>query len=124
GGELARLSEVASRAGRAVIVDEVFAPCPFGRDPTRVSPAALDPTASAAVPIFSLGGLSKACGLPHLKLGWVVVGGPEAAAAIARLELIADTYLSVAAPVQHALADLFALGGGIRAAIAARLAGN
>ena len=61
------------------------------------------PTASAALPVFSLGGLSKACGLPHLKLGWIVVGGPDAPATLAALELIADTYLSVGAPVQAAL---------------------
>ena len=74
--------------------------------------------------MFSLGGLSKSCGLPHLKLGWIVVGGPGTDATLAGLELVADTYLSVGAPVQHALPELFALGGGIRAAIAARVAAN
>ena len=74
--------------------------------------------------VFSLGGLSKSCGLPHLKLGWIVVGGPRADETLAGLELVADTYLSVGAPVQHALPDLFALGAGIRAAIAARVATN
>jgi len=122
--ELARLTAAAARAGLAIVVDEVFAPYPFRPDVPRVSPAAVDPAASAAVPIFSLGGLSKACGLPHLKLGWIVVGGPDAQATLAGLELIADSYLSVGTPVQHALPDVFALGAGIRAAIAARIAGN
>src|SRR5581483_6695352 len=54
---------------------------------------------------FSLGGISKLAGLPQLKLGWVAVSGPPKAvsAALARLELIADTALSVSAPVQLAL---------------------
>jgi alanine-synthesizing transaminase len=53
---------------------------------------------------FCLSGLSKVAGLPQLKLGWIVVGGPpdRRAQAFERLELIADTYLSVGAPVQWA----------------------
>jgi len=122
--ELARLAAVAARAQLSIIVDEVFAAYPFGSDPARVETAALDPAAAAAPRVFSLGGLSKSCGLPHMKLGWIVAGGPDAQAAIAGLELVADTYLSVGATVQGALADLFELGAGIRAAIAARVAAN
>ena len=46
---------------------------------------------------FALGGLSKSAGLPQVKLGWMAVGGPDplVRAALERLELIADTYLSV-----------------------------
>ncbi len=53
---------------------------------------------------FCLSGLSKVAGLPQLKLGWIVTGGPPAdrGNAFERLELIADTYLSVSAPVQWA----------------------
>jgi aspartate/methionine/tyrosine aminotransferase len=122
--ELARLAAVAARTGLAIVADEVFAPYAYAAaDPARVTPAALAPEL-AGVPIFSLGGLSKSCGLPHLKLGWIIVGGSDADASLARLELIADTYLSVGAPVQNALADLFALGGGIRTSIAARVGAN
>src|SRR5262249_49158773 len=48
--------------------------------------------------------LSKVVGLPQMKLGWIVVGGPPGsrAQALERLEMIADTYLSVSTPVQHA----------------------
>ena len=74
--------------------------------------------------VFSLGGLSKSCGLPQLKLGWIVAGGHDAARSVAALELVADTYLSVATPVQTALGDLLALGAEVRAAIAARVAEN
>jgi len=122
--ELARLAAIAADADLAIVADEVFADYAAAPDPTRVSPAALDPVVAAAAPVFSLGGLSKSCGLPHLKLGWIVVGGPHAEKTLAGLELVADTYLSVGAPVQRALPDLLALGVGIRAAIAARVAAN
>jgi alanine-synthesizing transaminase len=122
--ELERLADVAARDALAIVADEVFAPYAYGIDPTRVSPVALAPELAAAAPVFSLGGLSKSCGLPHLKLGWIVVGGSAAAASLAALELIADTYLSVAGPVQQALPELFAVGAGVRASIAARVAAN
>jgi aspartate/methionine/tyrosine aminotransferase len=122
--EAARLADLAGRSRLAIVSDEVFAPYASGADPTRVSPAALAPALSAASRVFTLGGLSKSCGLPHLKLGWIIVGGPDADPTLAGLELVADTYLSVAAPVQQALPDLFAAGAGIRAAIAARVASN
>jgi aspartate/methionine/tyrosine aminotransferase len=59
---------------------------------------------------FVLGGLSKLAGLPQLKLGWIFVSGPDAPVreALARLEIIADTYLSVGTPVQQALPSLLA----------------
>ncbi len=69
---------------------------------------------------FTLGGLSKSAGLPHLKLGWIRVSGPGAADAISALELIADNYLSVSTPVQEALHDLLRIGPSIRDAIRAR----
>ena len=52
---------------------------------------------------FSLGGLSKSAGLPQMKLGWMVAGGPPALvdAALARLEIVCDTFLSVSTPVQQ-----------------------
>jgi hypothetical protein len=76
--------------------------------------------------VFSLGGLSKSAGLPQLKLGWIVVAGPEAAVrrALARLELASDTYLSVATPVQAAAAQLLEAGTAIRRQIQSRVAAN
>jgi hypothetical protein len=75
---------------------------------------------------FVLGGLSKSCGLPQMKLGWIVVAGPDRAAAEAleRLELVADTYLSVGTPVQRAAARLLQIGDGMRESIRARIAAN
>ena len=73
-----------------------------------------------------LSGLSKVCLLPQLKLGWMLVSGPAplAAAAIARLELIADTYLSAATPVLLALPGLLALVPAIQARLGHRLVQN
>jgi aspartate/methionine/tyrosine aminotransferase len=122
--EVARLAAVAAEAGLAVIADEVFAAYAFAGDAGRVPTLAMAPELAAAAPAFSLGGLSKSCGLPQLKLGWMVVGGRDVPACLAGLELIADSYLSAATPVQQALPELFALGAEVRAAIAARVVAN
>jgi len=125
--ELARLSKLAAEEELSLISDEVFSGypfAPFARDSTRVATAAVDAALDGGASVFSLGGLSKSCGLPQLKLGWIIAGGRDAAGTVGALELIADTYLSVATPVQAALGDLLALGAEVRAAIAARVADN
>jgi len=125
--DLAPLAEVADAGELAVISDEVFADFRFAgaRAPAAPCLAAAPAMATRAL-TFSLGGLSKASGLPHLKLGWIAVAGPPALArdALARLELINDTYLSAAGPVQRALPQLLGLGAGIRSAIQDRVGGN
>jgi alanine-synthesizing transaminase len=75
---------------------------------------------------FVLGGLSKSAGLPQMKLGWIAVSGPEpvAARAVAELEVICDTYLSVTSSVQLAAPVLIEAGRDIRAAIQERIARN
>ncbi|HEX7152347.1 MAG TPA: pyridoxal phosphate-dependent aminotransferase [Thermoanaerobaculia bacterium] len=73
---------------------------------------------------FTLGGLSKAAGLPHLKLGWIRVSGPGRREALAALELIADNFLSVSTPVQVALPTLLELAPRIRGLISARTRTN
>jgi aspartate/methionine/tyrosine aminotransferase len=124
--ELPPLAERCAARGLAVIADEVFATYGVGDDPARVRALASEAPFTDRVLTFSLGGLSKSCGLPQLKLGWIAVAGPPAPAhaAVERLELIADTYLSVGAPVQAAAARLLALGRNARAVIAARVAEN
>lgn len=84
----------------AVISDEVFFDYALAGDPRR-HPTFAGPTNGLT---FTLSGLSKVCGLPQMKLGWIVVSGPEPEARLAyeQLELIADTYLSVNTPVQLA----------------------
>jgi len=53
---------------------------------------------------FTLSGLSKISGLPQMKVAWIVTSGADeqVSAALARLEVIADTYLSMNAPIQLA----------------------
>jgi len=105
----------------AIVADEVFADYPLA--PRADGTAAIT---SDDVLSFALGGLSKSIGLPQVKLGWLASSGPvsRVAHAIGRLEVIADTYLSVSAPVQLAAPNLLDHGRVIRAAIAARLDRN
>jgi alanine-synthesizing transaminase len=84
--------------GLPLIVDEVFADY-LWRDQPLAHP-------SPSVLSFRLSGLSKVAATPELKLGWMRVAGPESAEAIARIEIVNDSFLSVAAPVQEQLPDL------------------
>jgi hypothetical protein len=119
--DLARLSALCRDRGWALIVDEVFADYPLEAD----APAT-DIAASSDVLAFTLGGLSKSAGLPQLKLGWIVAGGPPAVrdAALAGLELVADSFLSVATPVQMAAPGLLERAASIRAQIQERTRAN
>jgi alanine-synthesizing transaminase len=118
-----RLATLASENQQALIVDEVFADFPLSPKPTAVFAAA---GRDSPALVFSLGGLSKSCGLPHLKLGWIAVTGPATLVkgALCRLELIADTYLSVGTPVQLALPGLLQTGAQIRKQITERVRRN
>ncbi len=106
----------------ALVADEVFLPYPLGSAPDGVFTFA----APGPCLTFSLGGLSKSIGLPQLKLGWVVVSGPDAAvaAALERLAYIADAYLSVATPVALAAPELLQRGLAVQGAIAGRCRSN
>jgi len=102
-----------------VISDEVFFDFPIaaeGGSATRF--------VREDVLTFTLGGLSKSCGLPHYKLGWIHVSGPGKQRAIDALELIADNFLSVGTPVQQALPDLLRIGARIRDMIRTRTKSN
>jgi aspartate/methionine/tyrosine aminotransferase len=83
----------------ALIVDEVFLDYCFGANPNPKSFAA----GLEGVPVFVVSGLSKIAGLPQMKAAWIVATGPHAIPALDRLEVIADTFLSMNAPVQSAL---------------------
>ncbi len=122
-GDLQRLLELADRTRLALIVDEVFADYAFSPAADAVVTVAAEPL---PVPAFVLGGLSKSCGLPQMKVGWIAALGPEpmTRAALHRLELVADTYLSVGTPVVRALPALLAIGETIREDIRARVAVN
>lgn len=121
--EAGPLFELAAERGWALVSDEVFGDYAFAEDPRRVaSLAACDPPVLA----FSLGGLSKSCGLPQVKLGWMAVGGPRTLReeAMARIEIVADTYLSVGTPVQLAAPRWLARLPALQAPIAARVRAN
>jgi aspartate/methionine/tyrosine aminotransferase len=115
------LVDMSSARGIPLIVDEVFADYPLAPDTDAVRMPG-----EARTLTFSLGGLSKACGLPQLKLGWIIVDGPDPLAdeALERLDVIADTYLSVSTPVQVATPRLLETGRAIRHAITARIRDN
>jgi alanine-synthesizing transaminase len=119
--DFAAIEAQCRQRGWALIADEVFADYPL----EAVDPLT-DIAASTDVLSFSLGGLSKTVGLPQLKLGWIIVGGSASnrIAALASLELIADTYLSVGTPVQIALPHLLRTGSLVRSAIHDRVRHN
>jgi len=115
--------EIHCRAhGLALVGDEVFAEYVLDAELARTSSVLAQRQALA----FSLGGLSKGLGLPQLKLGWMVAAGPEELVrpALERLELICDTYLSVATPVQAGLPALLRDGAAIRTGIRERVTRN
>ena len=116
------LVSLCARSGVAIIADEVFADFAFDDDPHRAGSFA----ASSDALCFALGGLSKSCGLPQLKLGWIAASGPSAPLdeALTRLEFVADTYLSVATPIQLALGEILARKADLQAPIKERLRRN
>ena len=119
--ELEVLEALGAGRGLALIGDEVFAEYPLTEDTARAGILEAREALS-----FSLGGLSKLAGLPQMKLGWIVVGGPadQRREARQRLEIVADTFLSVGTPVQHAAPALLKSGASIRRAIQARTGAN
>lgn len=120
--EMRALAELCASRDIALISDEVFYEYPLVDDPARAGSAASTTTGLS----FSLGGLSKSAALPHWKLGWIRVGGPAALKreALEGLELIADTFLSVATPVQEALPEILEISKVMREQISERTRRN
>jgi alanine-synthesizing transaminase len=115
GEELARLCR---EHDLSLIVDEVF--LDYGSVGGGGSFAAgLD-----GVPVFVVSGLSKIAGLPQMKAAWIVATGPEADRALDRLEVVADTFLSMNAPVQCALPAWLGGRAAIQEQIRARVTAN
>jgi alanine-synthesizing transaminase len=104
----------------ALIADEVF--LDYAHDGVARATFA----AGREVLTFTLSGLSKIAGLPQMKLAWIVTSGPEGqlSAALARLEVIADTYLSMNAPVQLAAPVLLEQRQSIQALLLDRVRAN
>ena len=127
--ELERLVAMCREREWALIADEVFGDYlfdPFDSLTLAQGKSLTDLASRAGVLSFTLAGLSKTVGLPQLKLGWMVVGGPapQRDAALHALELVADSFLSVATPVQVALPELLRAGAPVRAAIQGRTRRN
>ncbi len=122
GEELQALEAFCAERSLALVADEVFADYPLRADPRRAGSVAHDGPALS----FALGGLSKSCGLPQLKLSWIAVTGPEPLRgdALARLDVVSDTFLSVGTPVQRALPTLLARRADLQRPIAERVASN
>jgi alanine-synthesizing transaminase len=103
--DMHRLNQICLEGDLALIADEVFLDFSFGKDilPTFAS--------NNKALTFTMSGLSKISGLPQMKVAWLIATGPEALKqqAIARLEMIADTYLSMNTPMQLALPVLLEL---------------
>lgn len=108
--------------GLPIISDEVFRDYQLNPAPDSV----LTLQSVEETLVFTLNGLSKTVGLPQMKLAWMIVNGPavQVRDALERLEIIADTYLSVGTPVQCALPSLLELRKPVQRQILDRLRGN
>jgi alanine-synthesizing transaminase len=113
--EIHKLPEICAAHDLALIADEVFFDFPVVSQEKYLSlgsesPASPWKTFAAESPALTLvlNGLSKSCGLPQMKVAWMCVGGPQELRrnAAARLEVIADTYLSLGTPAQLAVPTL------------------
>jgi alanine-synthesizing transaminase len=104
--EVEKLNAVCAQRGLAVVVDEVFLDFSLGAE----RPASFAGNSDALT--FTLSGISKICGLPQMKAAWLVLSGSQKTKneAKARLEVIADTFLSMNAPVQLALPKFLSQG--------------
>ena len=128
--ESAALAKFAKQHDTAIIADEVF--FDYSLESETPSPAANQEPKGASHAAHSdaltlmLSGLSKICALPQMKLAWLIVSGPERERqqAIERLEIIADTYLSVATPLALALPRLLETRRAIQPQILKRLGQN
>ncbi len=119
--ELKVLNALCRANDAAIICDEVF--WDFRVDESKDQISLVN---NHEVLTFVLGGLSKTLGLPQMKLSWIILNGPEdeVEQAKARLEVIADTFLSVNTPVQNALPAWLSLQSDIQKEIKLRLANN
>jgi alanine-synthesizing transaminase len=95
--EVTEFNQICSVHQMAIVADEVFLDFALGAPQKSFA-------ANTGALTFTMSGISKVSGLPQMKFAWLVVSGPEVEKreALARLEMIADTYLSLNAPIQLA----------------------
>jgi alanine-synthesizing transaminase len=120
GLEWNEIQSACAETNTAVLCDEVFFEYPLG-----VS-APFQPIPHCKTLTFFLNGLSKSAALPQMKLGWILVAGPEplCGEALDRLEVIADAFLSVSVPAQSAAPSLLQSSAALRDRIRRRLRRN
>lgn len=118
--ELSALNEICAARELALIADEVF--LDYAHQPGIKFSFSSNPGALT----FTLSGISKICCLPQMKLAWIAASGPKekVSAALARLEIIADTFLSMNAPIQLAAQVLLAQRGLIQKQLMERIKNN
>jgi alanine-synthesizing transaminase len=144
--EMTRLNQLCAAREMAIIADEVFLDFAHNdfehNDSAHNDSARTDPAQNKASPLptaapksfaandgaltFTMSGVSKISGLPQMKLAWLVVNGPQdlKREALARLEMIADTYLSLSAPIQLAAPVLLAQQASFQRQLMARVRRN
>src|SRR5579863_1587855 len=117
--EAEELAAICRERGIALIVDEVF--LDYGIEGRNAASFA---AGLAGADVYVVSGLSKIAGLPQMKAAWILATGPNAEAAMDRLEVIADTFLSMNAPVQAAIPAWISGRHGIQRQIKERVATN
>jgi alanine-synthesizing transaminase len=118
--EGSQLNKLCAAHDMAIVADEVFLDFEHSGN-VRQSFAANDHTLT-----FALSGLSKVAGLPQIKLAWLVMNGEGKilSEARSRLEIVADTFLSVGTPAQLATPVLLAQCHRFQDQLRVRIAGN
>jgi alanine-synthesizing transaminase len=114
----------------ALIVDEVFLDYALEEEldekPQQAAPSHSFTAGQHPALTFVLSGLSKVAALPQMKVAWILSQGPQPALqeALARLEVIADTFLSMNAPMQYALPAMLDTRHGMQQQIRQRTKAN
>jgi aspartate/methionine/tyrosine aminotransferase len=116
--EAVELARLCREFDLSLIVDEVFLDYGFSERGRSFAGGLED------VPVFVVSGLSKIAGLPQMKAAWIVATGPRLEQSLERLEVIADTFLSMNAPVQAALPSWLGGRAAIQRQILERVTGN
>lgn len=119
--ERGELETICVEHGLTLIVDEVFLDYRLGSVAAPSFACGEHPALT-----FVLSGLSKIAALPQMKAAWIAAFGPEAALepAMERIEVVADTFLSMNAPVQCALPSWLDARNGIQGQILGRIRRN
>lgn len=123
--EAEQLQAICRDRNLALVVDEVFLDYEIPTANSHRKRHGSFVSSSQAL-TFVLSGLSKIAGLPQMKIGWIASSGPESfvCEAMARLEIVSDTYLSLSAPLQHALPALLAQREKMQPQLVARIETN